>query len=141
MERITFYAYGHPNVTATHRTTLEITKDHHLTPKGTCIIAIKSDYACADLPQNIREMVRKDGTKVIIILEIDGLREKIVGYGDNKLKLSSNNSIVIRKSNYIDDRTLAIKADKAAKDIDRNMIKRLTDPKKRLKITIETISI
>ncbi|HIP58595.1 MAG TPA: DUF371 domain-containing protein, partial [Archaeoglobus profundus] len=31
-------AWGHPNITAKHRTTLEITKDEELSIRGDCII-------------------------------------------------------------------------------------------------------
>jgi hypothetical protein len=32
--RITIHARGHENVRATHATTIEVTKEEHLTPRG-----------------------------------------------------------------------------------------------------------
>ncbi|RLF17024.1 MAG: DUF371 domain-containing protein, partial [Thermoprotei archaeon] len=32
-------AWGHPNIRALHRSTMEITKEPYVTPRGDCIIA------------------------------------------------------------------------------------------------------
>ncbi len=42
--KYTFTAQGHPNILATHKTTLEITKDTEVTGEGGCIIAVKADF-------------------------------------------------------------------------------------------------
>jgi len=84
--------------------------------------------------------MRNSRTKIIIVLEIDGLRDEITAYGDEKLRLISRNSMVIRKSTYIDDRTLAIRADKAAKDINREIVKKLRDPNKKITITLKVVN-
>jgi hypothetical protein len=133
---ITFYAYGHPNIKGTHKTTLEITKDNFLTPRGTCIVGIKSEIACSDLPETMKQEIKNSEAKIVIVLEVDGMRDEITAYGDERLRLTSRNSMVIRKSTYIDDRTLAVRADKAAKDINRKIIERLTDPNKRVTVTL-----
>ncbi|MEM4819277.1 MAG: DUF371 domain-containing protein, partial [Nanopusillaceae archaeon] len=49
-------------------------------------------------------------------------KDKIIAMGSKYLTFKDNKSFVIRKSNYIDDRTVAIKANKAARDIDRRII-------------------
>lgn len=36
---------GHRNITAKHRTTLEITKDEEITRKADCIIGVRADKA------------------------------------------------------------------------------------------------
>ena len=137
---ITFYAYGHPNIKATHRTTLEITKDDFLTPRGTCIVGIKSEIACFDIPETMKKEMKNSETKIIIVLEVNGIRDEITAYGDERLRLVSRNSMVIRKSTYIDDRTLAVRADKAAKDINREIVKKLTDPNKRVTISLKVVN-
>ncbi|HIG98004.1 TPA: DUF371 domain-containing protein, partial [Candidatus Woesearchaeota archaeon] len=40
-----FTAHGHPNILATHRTTLEITKDSELTTRGNCVVAVAADFS------------------------------------------------------------------------------------------------
>ena len=42
-------AFGHKNVRATHRTTLEITKDEELSVRGDCIVAVAADKGFFDL--------------------------------------------------------------------------------------------
>ncbi|MFX1265712.1 MAG: DUF371 domain-containing protein, partial [Promethearchaeota archaeon] len=43
MRRVQFRAYGHANVTGSHQTTVEITSESTLTPRGTCIVGIRAD--------------------------------------------------------------------------------------------------
>jgi len=138
MERIeiSFKAYGHRNIKATHKSTLEFTKEDNVTEKGDCIIAIKSDYSANDLPDNLKNLLKNNDTKVIIELKIDNLKDTIYAYGSEKLTLKSNISIVIRKSNYIDDRTIAIKSDKAAININRKIIKHLKNPSNSITVKI-----
>ena len=48
-------ARGHPNIRATHKTTLEVTKEKELSPRGDCIIGICADtvsYTHLTLPTN-----------------------------------------------------------------------------------------
>jgi hypothetical protein len=132
-----FYAYGHELIQATHKTTLEITKDDHLTKRGNCIIAIKSEKACADLSPELKKIIKKDGSKVIIKIYVNNFEEIIEAEGSSKLILTSKNSIVIRKSDYIDERTLAIRANKASADLDRNLIKCLRSANSKVKIEIK----
>lgn len=129
MYKIIFSARGHPNIKATHKTTLEITKEKDLTPRGTCIIAVNSRIACKDIPENIKKRLR-EGVHVKLIINVNGKIEEICGYGSKDLILSSPISMVIRKSEYIDDRTLVIKADKSAADIDREIITELKQSKR-----------
>ncbi|RLI98790.1 MAG: DUF371 domain-containing protein, partial [Candidatus Aenigmatarchaeota archaeon] len=45
--------------------------------------------------------------------------------------------IVVRKSDFIDERTLAILADKAACDIKREIIEKMKNPEAQMKIVVE----
>jgi hypothetical protein len=135
-----FYAYGHELIQATHKTTLEITKDNYLTKRGNCIIAIKSEKSCADLSPELKKIIKKDGSKVIIKISVNNFEEIIEAEGCSKLILTSSNSIVIRKSDYIDERTLAIRANKASADLDRNFVKKLRSVNSKVKIEIKALS-
>ncbi len=136
MRKIIFKAFGHPNVIATHRSTFEITKDPYVTPRGDCIIAVKSELGCKDLPNDVKELLRKEDSKVVITLRAGDIEERVYAYGHPKLILASENSIVIRRSTYIDERTLAIKADKAARDLSRTLITLLKNPGTELEVSI-----
>nr|WP_305836316.1 DUF371 domain-containing protein [Candidatus Nanopusillus massiliensis] len=64
-----------------------------------------------------------------IVIKVDDLIDDIIAYGSKNLLLTNYRSIVIRKSNYIDDRTLAINSNKSAIDIDRKLIEELRKEK------------
>jgi uncharacterized protein len=119
-----FSSLGHPNILATHRSTIEITKESSLTPRGDCIIGISSNKACDGLPEALKQALRQ-GKKLTIALECNGERDKITAYGDPGLILTDPVSMVIRKSSFTCPRTLAIRADKAAADLNRKLIEEL----------------
>ncbi len=129
-------AYGHPNITATHKTTFELTKEEKLGKKGDCIIGVKANKACKDLSKEFKDAL-KEGKKVEIKIEVDGIEDKIIAFGSPALKLTDEKSIVVRKSDFIDRRTLAILSDKAAFDIKREIVERMKDPNTKMKITLE----
>ena len=129
-------AYGHELIRATHKTTFEITKDKSLTSRGDCIIAVKADKSVADLSQEFKALARKQGAEITIIIESDGEREEIKAQGDPRLTFTHPEDIVIRKSTYVCGRTLAVKANKAAKDFSRELIERLQSPHRKVKITL-----
>lgn len=131
-------AYGHPNITATHATTLEITKTSEMREDGDCIIAVKANKGCKDLSEEMKDAL-KDGKKVEITIEVGGLEDSIVAYGSPALKLTHPEDMVIRKSDFIDDRTLVILADKSASEIKRELVEILKDPKTEVKISLEAI--
>lgn len=133
--RIIFSAQGHTNITALHKSTIELTKESYLTKRGSCIIGVNSQLCCADLPNEIKNRLR-DAAKVIIKLRVGNIEDNIKCRGDRNLTLKSHVSIVIRKSEYIDDRTMAVGADKAARDINRKLIKELKK-EHRITVTIE----
>ncbi len=122
-EKIT--AEGHENIKATHRTTLEITRENYLTPRGTCIIAIKASKAARDLTPKTKQLLKLRRYRVYLVLCVRERIDIIEARTSPRLTLTSPSSIVIRKSDYIDSRTIAINANKAAKDIDREIVEDL----------------
>lgn len=128
-------AYGHSNILSTHKTTIEITKDSNVTKKGDCIIGIKSNKACSDLADNVKNSLKNE-KDVKIIFQVNGIEDKISAKGSKNLILMGKEDIVIRKSNFIDERTLAINSNKAACDLKKELIKELKNPKNKIKIII-----
>ncbi|WP_054854282.1 DUF371 domain-containing protein [Vulcanisaeta distributa] len=119
-------AWGHVNVRARHRTTIEVTKDDYLTPRGgDCIIGIKANKGLLDISPELKEVIRKDGSIVIAIFVVDDYFDYVIGMGSSRLTLSNGSRLIIRRSGYIDDATLMIRANKAAIDLDRRLIDRL----------------
>ena len=129
-------AFGHENIQATHPSTLMFTREKHLSKTGDCIVAVASDKAVADLSPEFKDKLRKPNAKLAILIEADGLTEQINAYGSPKLVLTSPTDMVIRKSDYICNRTLAIHADKAANDLPRALVQKLKDTKQEVKVTL-----
>lgn len=129
-------AHGHENVQATHRTTLEITKAPHLSKEGTCIIAVKADKAAAGLNPMFKKIMRRKDAKLTVLIEAGKTAEVLTASGSPHLVLTHPTDIVIRKSDYVCDRTLAIKANKAAFDLSKNVVAELKNPERNVKITL-----
>ena len=129
-------AFGHENIQAVHPTTLMFTKERQLSATGDCIVAVGADKALADLTQTFKDALRKTNAKLTIIIEAAGLCEQINASGSPKLILTHQNDIVIRKSSYISDRTLAINADKSSNDLSRELVAILKNPKQMITIRL-----
>ena len=134
--RFTFYAYGHREVLSTHPSTIEITKETHLTPTGDCVIAVNASIGARDLPGDIKRGLTTPGARAQLVLKIGLLQFQVEGEGDPRLTLSHPTDFVIRKSGFICDRTLMIHANRSANDLPRAMVRLLQDPKNKLTIEI-----
>ena len=109
---------------ATHRTTLELTRDNYLTPRGDCIVGIKADKGLADLDERVKTLIRAGG-HVYLVLKVHDMVEIIEGKGDPRLELSDPNKIIARKSDYIAPNTVMIRANKSARDLNRKLVEAL----------------
>jgi hypothetical protein len=127
---------GHENILSTNKTTFEITKDTHLTKRGDCIIAVNADKAAADLSQEFKNALRKENAKLTITVEADAEKEIVKASGNPQLILTHLTDLVVRKSDYLCNRTLAIHADKAAKDFSKTLVKKLKNPRQAVLITL-----
>jgi hypothetical protein len=134
--REVLFAQGHENILATHKTTLEFTKDRHLSKKGDCIVAVAADKALTDLGAEFKEKLRNKHAKLTIILEAGEIVEQVNAQGSPQLILVHPTDMVIRKSDYVCSRTLAVHADKAAQDLPRDFVEKLKNPKQKVKITL-----
>jgi len=116
---------GHPMVRSLHPTTIEITTVDHLTERGDCIIGVCASKGCAQLDPWVKEGLRRTGSKVTARFVVGSFRFEVRAVGDPRLLLSHPHDIVIRRSEFASERTLAVRADKASKDIPREMVRLL----------------
>ena len=116
-----FRARGHPNVTATHGTTLEITKEGWLTERGNCIVGVSSEASAADLPGWLKDAIR-GGSEVVLVLCAGDVCDSLVGRGDPGLELSDPRRMIVRRSTYKEPATLMVRSNKAARDVDRRLV-------------------
>ena len=127
---VEFKAYGHENILATHRNTLEITKDKDLTKQGDCIVGVNSDFLLSDITEILKQKKAK------LILEVDGLKEE-VNFEINP-NFCDEHEIVIRKTDFFSERTLGINADKASADFNREFVSKLQDSASVLRVKVLT---
>jgi hypothetical protein len=129
---------GHENIRSNHQKTIEITKESRLTPRGDCIVGVNATSSCDDLPEEIKDKLRNSDAKVSFSIRVGDHEFVIEGNGHPDLILTHTEDIVIRKSDFICPRTLAVKCDKASDLLPREMISLLQDPKTRGTFTITT---
>ncbi|AMK15520.1 DUF371 domain-containing protein [Methanobrevibacter olleyae] len=120
-------AKGHKNVISKHKSTFEITKDKDLSLSGDCIIGLDIDKSMDDFPEEFKKKLANDNTKVIVELVTPNASDKIEGFGHNDLSLSHPTDIVCRKSTFVCSRTLMIKSNKGAIDLNRDLINDLAN--------------
>ena len=133
-----FKAYGHPNITAKHKTTLEFTKDKNLSLRGDCIIGVNADFSLIQLKKFIKSL---KNNKIEIII---GLKDKV----NNKIikeeiiaeinpEFNSDREMVIRKSDFRDERTFGVRADKGAWELRREFAEILKNSSQEISIEIK----
>lgn len=131
MESIVFVARGHKNITGKHRNTLEFTKDKDLSLAGDCIVGVDSDFSLKD----IEKVLTWDYAKMTIRI---GDKEGEIKGKVNK-GFSSQDEIVLRITEYTSERTLMIRCDKAAKDLDRELIEKMKNDDQSIEVVIDKI--
>ena len=132
-----FFAYGHPNITGTHKTTLEFTKDEEVSLNGDCIIGVKADFNLKDIKDFIKDSIKNNNKKITITIKTPDkkIQEKISA--ELNPSFNSNKEFVIRKTNFVSERTFAINSNKAAFDLDRRLINCLKEKEKKISVFIE----
>ena len=116
--------------------TFEITKEESLTKRGDCVIAVEATKGLGELSLDLRNLCRRDDARILVELRAGGVFDSIEGRGGAGLILNHPREIVGRKSAYVSDRTLMIHANKAACDIDRDLVRALKFPDTKLDIRI-----
>ncbi len=120
-------ARGHENVLGHHSSTFELTSDDFLTPAGDCILGIEADRVPADFADAFVEACQSAAATLTATLEVGDQTETVTGRGHPDMTFENERSLVFRTSEYVDDRTVMVGADKAAEDIDRDLVAALAD--------------
>ena len=120
--------YGHENIRSLHQKTIEITTDPELTLQGDCIIGVRANCGCNDIPEKMKNLFRNTKSDVLFTITVKDISFKVKGRGHSDLVLTNPHDIVIRKSSFICPRTLATHCNKASDSIPRNMVKLLQNP-------------
>jgi hypothetical protein len=132
----TFEARGHKNIRATNTKTLEITKETWLTERGDCIVATGATKGLIDLSEEFKQAAKNKNAKMWIEIKADNHVDVIEGRGSPLLTYRSPISMVVRKSDFVCDRTLMIHSNKAACDLSRNLVDQIQRPEQRIEIKL-----
>ncbi len=130
-----FNACGHPNILATHKTTFEFTKDAELTLKGDCIVGIKADFDLNKIKQFIKNCKNNNVTITIKTTSKPKIKETI----NAELNPNFNNDeeFVIRKTDFVSERTFAINSNKAAFELKKDLINFLKKKENKISVIIK----
>ena len=126
---VSFVCRGHPNVTATHDKTLEITRDADISRRATCVIGVASLH-------DDRALLALRG-EVEVTLECDGVRDSF-GAAISPFFLGDS-SLVFRRGAGLRGRTVAFDATKTAATLDRALVARLGSSDRELRVTISAV--
>ena len=134
--KVSFKSQGHPNVRSNHRTTFMITKEHELSARGDCIIAVSAELGLKDLPQEAKDLARHPKSSVIFTLEVCDHVFEAKGTGHPELEYTDPIDMVARRGTFTCGRTLMINCDKTSQDIPEDIVKALQDPEAVAEITL-----
>ena len=81
------------------------------------------------MPEELKIKLKNSNSKISFSIKVGDEDFVIEGKGHPDLILTHTEDIVIRKSDFICPRTLAVKCDKASDLLPRSMVKKLQDPK------------
>ncbi len=115
---------GHPNIRATHPTTLAATVDHEVSVAGDCFLMVSADKSPSTLSEDFKNAARRR-VKILGRIIVGGLVDLFECYGDPSLTFENTRTMVFRKSRYICSKTVGIESSKSARDIDRRIVKML----------------
>lgn len=127
-----FTAWGHENVTAKHKRTLEFTKDTELTIQGDCILGVNANFSIYDLKELIKE-----GGKLKMVISVDDVSDSVVF--EPNVEFNDENEIVVRIGDFSSDRTFGIRADKACSDLNPELKEKLKNPDAKIVVSITNI--
>jgi uncharacterized protein len=125
-ERVTFI--GHRNIRCLHNKTIEITKAVSVSTRGDCIAGVSASKACNDFDKEFKARFSESGRRVNLEIKVDEQIFRMHGFTDQRLTLSHEHDIVIRRSNYVCPRTLCVLCNKASFDIPREVVLKLQNP-------------
>lgn len=126
---IKFTAKGHKNLLATHRSTLEFTKDKDLTLQGDCIIGVSADFNSVELTEFV-----KNNKKFLMKITLGDFNVELIA--ESNPNYSDTEELVIRLGDFVSERTLGINASLSAGMLPRHMVQEMKSPNAIIKVTL-----
>jgi uncharacterized protein len=135
----TIHFEGHTNILGTHYNTIEVTRASEITKRADCVIGVRANKACSDLNSELRSHILQGGDLMITVKVADSIFS-FTGKGLPQLPLTNAEEIVLRRSDFVSDRTAAISCSAAARDIPRAVIRSLQEKGSTGTLTIRAVS-
>jgi len=129
-------AKGHPLVSATHKTTFEITKEVHLTVAGDCIIGVAANKGITDLNDEFQLALKHDDAILKTTLICEEHEVVVTSRGSSMMTFAHATDLVWRRSSFICGRTIGIQSDRTAVLLPRDLISALKE-EARLSVYLE----
>jgi hypothetical protein len=128
MGKVVEYVHGrgHPNIRAKHQTTLAVTRDLEIGKAGDCFLLVAADKSPSTLSDAFKKAARNP-VKMLVKIRVDELEDVFECQGNPALSFNNGHEMVFRKSSYICGKTVGVKSNKSAKDINRSLIRRLKE--------------
>jgi len=115
-------ASGHPEITAMHPSTFEVTTDEELSKAGDCIIAVGADTGAAGLDRDFKTVLCHDDAILTTTLICNNTHMTITSKGSSSQLLDNPHDLVWRRSGYVCGRTIGIHSSHTARTIPRDII-------------------
>jgi hypothetical protein len=122
-----FTAWGHPAVRATHPSSWELTLEHAISRRATCVVGVRTAVE--------RDQLRRWEGELAITLRAGAYRAVVRATAHPGFRLERR--IVVRRSWYRDADTFAVGADVGAAGLPRELVAELSHPDTRLVVTVE----
>lgn len=123
-----FTAKGHKNISCSHRNTLEFTKDKDVSEQGDCIVACSADFKRS----RIKKLLQY--AQLRFTIQAGSAIDQVLCHTNKSF--NSDHEIVLRITDFLSDRTLGLRADKAANQLSPRLKNELRKGKK-VKVTVE----
>lgn len=130
MMRHSFTAWGHINLLATHKNTLEFTKDKELSKTGDCIVGVRANFKATSMKKIVNSC-----SKIKLTMRVGNHEEVFIA--DSNKEFSDEHELVLRRSNFLSERTIGNYVNRTSLDIDRKTAKLMQNPKQKIEVTIE----
>ena len=127
---ITGEASGHPDIRATHRKTLELTRDDGITARATCVVGVGARL-------DEEPLARLQG-RVALTLSVGEHSETVRGRLNPAFR--PGDPLVVRRAPAVTRDALIVDADRAAADLPRPFVALLADAGARITLTVELVA-
>ncbi|MBI4448419.1 DUF371 domain-containing protein [Candidatus Woesearchaeota archaeon] len=127
---ITITSYGHPNVLATHKTTMEVTAASDLTLNGDCIIGVRAEFDAEELKAFLSSC-----KKMCVTIDIDG--DALTFTAETNPYFEDSHEIVFRRGEFVSERTAGVRASMACVDLPRDFVQKMKRPEQKIVLRVE----